>query len=173
MVQKKMAETDLVVSALDETGLPPCSLELELTEGMVMKQPEEAVNVLKKLKDLGIKLSIDDFGKGFSSLNYLKLFPIDTLKIDKSFIMNLEKDKASAAIASAVVSLAHSLDLKVVAEGVETDEQSLFLSHRSCDFAQGFYISKPLSPEKVLLYLSSSNLPCLSIYIKKYELYKR
>lgn len=83
-----------------------------------MKQPEEAVIVLKNLKELGIKISIDDFGTGFSSLSYLKLFPIDTLKIDKSFIMNIESDEANATIAAAVVSLAHSLNLKVVAERV-------------------------------------------------------
>lgn len=140
---------DLIVSVLAETGLPPSSLELELTEGMVMKNPKEAREVLKHLKELGIKISIDDFGTGFSSLSYLKAFPIDTLKIDKSFIMNLDMDEADATIASAVISLAHSLDLKVVAEGVENEDQYHFLQNGSCNFAQGYYISKPQSPEVV------------------------
>ncbi|MGJ7922626.1 sensor domain-containing protein [Neobacillus sp. LXY-4] len=138
----------LVISVLEESSLPPHSLELELTEGMLMKNPEEAVVVLKKLKQLGIKISIDDFGTGFSSLSYLKLFPINTLKIDKSFITNLELDEANATIASAVISLAHSLNLEVVAEGIENKEQYDFLLKRFCDFGQGYHISEPLSPEE-------------------------
>ncbi|PFN98147.1 GGDEF domain-containing protein [Bacillus sp. AFS076308] len=139
----------MVISVLEETGLSPNSLELEVTEGIVMKNPEEAVIVLQELKQLGIKISIDDFGTGFSSLSYLKFFPIDTLKIDRSFIANIERDDADAKIASAVISLAHSLKIDVVAEGVENWEQYDFLVNRSCDYAQGNFISKPVDPKEV------------------------
>jgi diguanylate cyclase (GGDEF)-like protein/PAS domain S-box-containing protein len=141
--QKQNLE-ELISDILDETELPPNALDLELTESTVMKEPALAAIVLKNLKALGITISIDDFGTGFSSLNYLKNFPIDFLKIDKSFIMNLEWDEANNAIAAAVISLAHSLQLKVVAEGVETSEQLNFLQMKDCDFAQGFFISKPV-----------------------------
>jgi EAL domain-containing protein (putative c-di-GMP-specific phosphodiesterase class I) len=115
----------------------------------VMKSPEEARVVLKNLKALGIKISIDDFGTGFSSLSYLRHFPIDTLKIDKSFIMNLDSDHANAMISKAVISLAHSLNLQVVAEGVENSEQLEFLFKENCNFAQGYFVSRPLSWNKI------------------------
>jgi len=140
---------EMITTVLEETGLSPSSLELELTEGMVMRNPEEAVLVLKKLKQIGIKLTIDDFGTGFSSLSYLKLFPIDTLKIDRSFMANIERDEADATIAAAVISLAHSLKINVVAEGVENGRQYDFLLNSSCDFAQGYYISRPVGPNEV------------------------
>ncbi|TWE01823.1 PAS domain S-box-containing protein/diguanylate cyclase (GGDEF)-like protein [Neobacillus bataviensis] len=139
----------MIISVLEETGLSPNSLELEVTEGIVMKNPEEAVIVLQELKQLGIKISIDDFGTGFSSLSYLKFFPIDILKIDRSFIANIERDDADAKITSAVISLAHSLKINVVAEGVENGEQYDFLVNRSCDYAQGNFISKPVDPKEV------------------------
>ncbi|MEH7415528.1 EAL domain-containing protein [Neobacillus drentensis] len=139
----------MVISVLAETGLSPYSLELEVTEGIVMKNPEEAVMVLQELKRLGIKITVDDFGTGFSSLSYLKLFPIDTLKIDRSFMVNIDSDNADAKIASAVISLAHSLKMNVVAEGVENWEQYDFLINRSCDYAQGNFISKPVEPQEV------------------------
>lgn len=140
---------ELVSTILFETGLPPHALELELTESTVMKSPEEAKVVLQNLKALGIRISIDDFGTGFSSLSYLRHFPIDTLKIDKSFIMNLDSNHANAMIAKAVISLAHSLNLKVVAEGVENGDQMQFLQTEQCDFAQGYYVSRPLPLEKI------------------------
>lgn len=136
---------ELISTILFETGLPPQALELELTESTVMKSPEEATVVLKNLKAIGINISIDDFGTGFSSLSYLRNFPIDTLKIDKSFIMNLDSDHANAMIAKAVISLAHNLNLKVVAEGVENLQQLQFLHQEHCDFAQGYYISQPIT----------------------------
>ncbi|MEH7097153.1 sensor domain-containing protein [Neobacillus vireti] len=140
---------EMILSVLEETGLSPDSLELEVTEGMVMKNPEEAVRVLQKLKQVGIKISIDDFGTGFSSLSYLKLFPIDTLKLDRTFMANIERDDTDAKIASAVISLAHNLKMNVVAEGVENGGQYDFLVNRSCDFAQGNYISKPVEAQEV------------------------
>ncbi|MEH7072523.1 putative bifunctional diguanylate cyclase/phosphodiesterase [Neobacillus drentensis] len=135
---------EVIRTILTETGLPPCSLDLELTESTIMKRPEEAAIVLNNLKALGITISIDDFGTGFSSLSYLRNFPIDVLKIDKSFIMNLEMDDANLAITDAVISLARTLKLKVVAEGVETFEQLKYLQRGNCDSAQGYYIGKPV-----------------------------
>lgn len=140
---------ELIANILSETGLPPHALELELTESTVMKSPEEARVVLKNLKALGLKISIDDFGTGFSSLSYLRHFPIDTLKIDKSFIVNLDSDHANAMIAKAVISLAHNLKLQVVAEGVENSDQMEFLNKEKCNFAQGYFISRPLSWNKI------------------------
>jgi diguanylate cyclase (GGDEF)-like protein/PAS domain S-box-containing protein len=140
----------LVSQVLDETGLPPSALELELTESTIMQEPSKATIILNNLKGLGITISIDDFGTGFSSLSYLKQFPIDILKIDKSFIMNLEWDDANASIATAVVSLAHSLNLKVVAEGIETSKQLNFLKGLACDFGQGYLISRPVEVEEAI-----------------------
>jgi diguanylate cyclase (GGDEF)-like protein/PAS domain S-box-containing protein len=149
---------ELIATILMETGLPPHALELELTESTVMKSPEEATLVLKNLKSLGINISIDDFGTGFSSLSYLRHFPIDILKIDKSFLKNLEQEHANAMISKAVISLAHSLNLKVVAEGVEDNGQLSFLNQEQCDFAQGYYISRPLSLEDLNEYIKREKL---------------
>lgn len=147
---KKQDLESLIETILKETHLNPSALELEITESTIMKEPAFAEVILRNLKALGVKISIDDFGTGFSSLSYLTQFSIDILKIDKSFIMNLEWDDANASIASAVISLAHNLKLKVVAEGVETKEQVEFLKERKCDFGQGYFISKPVEMEKAL-----------------------
>ncbi len=133
-----------VARVLTETGLDPAALELEITESMVMHNPERAVILLTKLKAMGIHLSIDDFGTGYSSLNYLKRFPIDSVKIDRSFIQDLPGDSDDAAITQAIIAMAHSLRLKVIAEGVETEEQLSFLRNHGCDEMQGNYFSKPL-----------------------------
>ena len=128
---------------LAETGLPPQYLELEITESTIMETAEVAVAMLMRLKNLGLSLSVDDFGTGYSSLAYLKRFPIERLKIDRSFISDLENDPSDAAIATAVIALAHSLALKVVAEGVETQWQSDFLQGLGCDSVQGYFYSRP------------------------------
>ncbi|WML43160.1 EAL domain-containing protein [Neobacillus sp. PS3-40] len=141
----------LISQVLDETGLPPSALELELTESTIMQEPAQATVILNNLKSLGITISIDDFGTGFSSLSYLRQFPIDILKIDKSFIMDLEWDEANASIATAVISLAHNLNLRVVAEGIETVEQMKFLRNLQCDFGQGYLISRPVEMEEALI----------------------
>jgi diguanylate cyclase (GGDEF)-like protein/PAS domain S-box-containing protein len=140
----------LVSMILQETGLPPSALELELTEGMIMEEPDRASSIILKLKAVGIKISIDDFGTGFSSLGYLKQFPIDILKIDKSFVTNLEWDEANASISTAVISLAHSLKLKVVAEGIENEEQLKFFRNHGCDFGQGYLISRPVEIDRAM-----------------------
>ena len=133
-----------VREALERAQLDPQWLELEITESMVMHNPERAIATLKELKGLGVSLSIDDFGTGYSSLAYLKRFPIDVLKIDRSFVKDLPDDSDDAAITEAVIVMAHALNLKVVAEGVEEVEQGHFLQCHSCDEVQGFYFSKPL-----------------------------
>jgi diguanylate cyclase (GGDEF)-like protein len=120
-------------------------LELEITEGRIMKNPEVAIKTLSKVKALGISLAIDDFGTGYSSLSYLKRLPIDTLKIDRAFIMELPDDEEDEAISKAIIALAKSLNLNLIAEGVETLEQKNFLVEHGCDWIQGYYYSKPLS----------------------------
>ena len=130
---------------LKDTGLDPRWLELELTESSIMKDPEGAIEKLHELKLMGIKVAIDDFGTGYSSLNYLKRFPIDTLKIDKSFVSEVCKDPHDTSIVRAIINLGHALDLTVIAEGVETREQLQYLTALECDVVQGFLFSKALS----------------------------
>jgi diguanylate cyclase (GGDEF)-like protein len=134
-----------VAEILKETNLDPRWLELELTESSIMKEPEQAIEKLHELKLMGIKVAIDDFGTGYSSLNYLKRFPIDTLKIDKSFVADVCRDPHDTAIVRAIITLGHALDLMVIAEGVETQEQLQYLSSLGCDVVQGFLFSKSLS----------------------------
>src|SRR5579864_2685983 len=130
-----------------ETGLSSSCLELEITETLAMQNAEESLGVLNGLKELGVRIAIDDFGTGYSSLSYLRNFPIDTLKIDASFIRSLTDDSGSLEIASAVIALAHSLDIRVVAEGVETEAQWRLLRDQGCDEVQGFFFSLPLPGE--------------------------
>jgi diguanylate cyclase (GGDEF)-like protein/PAS domain S-box-containing protein len=137
-----------VTEILKETKLDPQWLEMELTEGSVMKEPEQAIEKLVELRKMGIKIAIDDFGTGYSSLSYLKRFPIDSLKIDKSFIVDLSTDPTDAAIVGAIVTLGHALGLTVIAEGVETQEQLEHLAELDCDVVQGFLFSKSLSTEE-------------------------
>ena len=146
-LQGDLAKT--VARVLAETGCNATSLELEITEGMVMRDPESAVALLQRLKDMGIHIAMDDFGTGYSSLAYLKRFPIDSLKIDRSFVMDVPNDPDDVAINVAVIAMAHSLGLKVVAEGVETREQLDFLRNQGCDEMQGYFFSKPLPVDQV------------------------
>ena len=140
--QKDLIE--VVTRALRNVDLHPRYLELEITESAVMQNPEEAIAILHKLRDLGVQISIDDFGTGYSSLNYLRRLPLDSLKIDRSFVMNLSTNSSDAAIVKAIIVLAHSLNLKVVAEGVETEQQLAFLRESGCDEIQGYLLSRPL-----------------------------
>ena len=136
-----------IAAVLEETGMDPSLLELEVTESMIMHNSDRAVRVLTEIKTLGVRLAIDDFGTGYSSLAHLKRFPIDTLKVDRSFIREIPRDAEDRAIAEAIIAMGKTLSLTVVAEGVETPEQQAFLSDRSCDEMQGFYFSKPIAPE--------------------------
>jgi diguanylate cyclase (GGDEF)-like protein/PAS domain S-box-containing protein len=133
-----------VKETLDETGLPPRLVELEITESSAMQSPEQSIRTLYDLKKLGIRISLDDFGTGHSSLAYLKRFPIDTLKIDQSFVRDITSDPDTAAIVTAIIAMAHSLRLKVIAEGVEFTEQATFLKRYACDQMQGFLIRPPV-----------------------------
>jgi EAL domain-containing protein (putative c-di-GMP-specific phosphodiesterase class I) len=138
-----------VRAALEDSGLEPSGLELEITESTVMRDTEQAAEVLRSLKALGIALSIDDFGTGYSSLSYLKLFPLDVLKIDRSFVKDVVEDPNGAAITRAIIALAHGLNLEAVAEGVETPAQVNFLRANGCDEIQGYYFSPPVWPEQL------------------------
>jgi diguanylate cyclase (GGDEF)-like protein len=136
----------LVMQILEETGLEPRFLELELTESALIGNTSDTVCKLLRLKEMGIGISVDDFGTGYSSLSYLKHLPIDTIKVDRSFVRDIVNDPDDAAIVDAIVAMAHSLKLNVIAEGVETIEQLEFLRKRKCQQAQGYYFAKPLDP---------------------------
>ena len=133
-----------VVNALDKTGFPASHLELELTESALMTHESEAAEILNQLRQLGVRLAIDDFGTGYSSLAYLKRFPLDVLKIDKSFVDDIPHKKDDMEIAATIVAMAHTLRLKVMAEGVETEEQLAFLKSQGCDCYQGYLMSQPV-----------------------------
>jgi EAL domain-containing protein (putative c-di-GMP-specific phosphodiesterase class I) len=135
---------DVVEHALESTGLPPHCLKLEVTEGGIMEQPEEAVATMQQLRDKGVHFSIDDFGTGYSSLSYLKRFPIDTLKIDRSFVNDAVSNRDDQEIIKTIIAMAKSLNLETVAEGVETLEQQKFLSKQGCHMMQGYYFGRPM-----------------------------
>ncbi len=139
---------EVTQQALTESGLDPHLIELELTESMVMENPQAVEKTLHELKQIGVKLSLDDFGTGFSSLNYLRRFPVDHLKIDQSFIRDVMSDETGASVVTSIIDIAHNLSLGAIAEGVETMEQLNFLKASGCDVVQGFLFSKPLAPEK-------------------------
>jgi len=134
----------LVAEIIAETGIDPHLLELEISESTTMDNPETVSLHLRKLREMGVELAIDDFGTGCSSLSYLKLYPVNRLKIDRSFVKCLETDSDDAAIAAATIALAHKLGKEVVAEGVETYGQLSFLREQKCDIVQGYYFSRPL-----------------------------
>src|SRR3954454_11651348 len=133
--------------------LPAGSLELEITESTIMADPRRATTILSRLSKMGVRLSIDDFGTGYSSLAYLQELPVDAIKIDKSFVMEMHEDAGNATIVQSTVDLGHNLGLEVVAEGVETVESYNALARLGCDYAQGYFLSKPLSPDKMSIWL--------------------
>jgi len=137
-----------IANILQETGLPPACLELELTESILMREVSEAMQILDGLKRLGLSIAVDDFGTGYSSLNYLKQFPIDVLKIDRTFVDGLPSGEQDAQIARAIIAMAHSLNLAVIAEGVETHEQLEFLREHGCDEVQGYLFGRPMPAQR-------------------------
>ncbi len=148
-----------VVSALQDSGLDAKYLELEITESLIMLDVEQAVATMSALQGLGVHLSIDDFGIGYSSLSALKNFPVSRLKIDKSFIQDLATNDNDKAVASAVISLGKKLNLRVIAEGVETDEQLAFLRANNCDEMQGYHFSKPVGASELEAFLAARAAP--------------
>ena len=137
-----------IKAALDDSGMAANLWELEITESMVMQNPARLTGVLTNIKKLGVRLAIDDFGTGYSSLAQIKNFPIDTLKVDRSFIRNLSQDSDNQAITQAIITMGKNLCLTVVAEGVETQAQEDFLREHICDEMQGFHFSRPIAPDK-------------------------
>lgn len=158
---------DIVRSALEESNLQPQMLQLEITESAAMQNFEMTMKALRDLRDMGVGIAIDDFGTGQSSLTYLKHFPIDTVKIDKEFLRDVTVDETAAAIVSYVINLAHTLQLKVVAEGVETEEQYTFLRHYACDLMQGYLFSKPIPADDVLPFLQQTILRPRTLEMKR------
>jgi diguanylate cyclase (GGDEF)-like protein len=156
---RQFRERDLVGTvrgALDSAELDPSCLELELTESVVMEDADSTITTLEDLSNLGVQLAIDDFGTGYSSLSYLKRFPIDKLKIDQSFVRDVTNDPEDAAIASAIIALARSLNVKVIAEGVETEEQLAFLREHGCEEGQGFYFARPVPGHEFARFLDDN-----------------
>ena len=147
---------EIVRAALTENRLQPHMLQLEITESAAMQNFDQTMSLLRELRDMGVSIAIDDFGTGQSSLIYLKHFPIDTVKIDKEFLREVTSDETAAAIVSYVINLAHTLQLRVVAEGVETEQQYTFLRHYACDLMQGYLFSKPLPANDVLPFLQQT-----------------
>ncbi|MGH7737054.1 MAG: putative bifunctional diguanylate cyclase/phosphodiesterase [Candidatus Tyrphobacter sp.] len=137
-----------IETILEAVAYPPELLEFEITETVAMTNADDSIGIMRQLKNLGIALALDDFGTGYSSLSHLKRFPIDKLKIDKSFVRDIPSDGNDLAIVSAIIAMAHALSLKVQAEGVETEAQSEFLREIECELAQGFLFARPLPPDE-------------------------
>jgi diguanylate cyclase (GGDEF)-like protein/PAS domain S-box-containing protein len=144
-----------VFEILKETGLDPKFLELELTESVLMKRVEATGSILKTLREKGVRVAVDDFGTGYSSLSYLRKFPIDALKIDQSFVRQITTSPAETSIVTAIISMGRSLGLRVIAEGVETQEELAFLQAQQCEEAQGYYFARPLPPERIVKLLEN------------------
>src|SRR5690606_25616785 len=138
-----------VANAIEVSGLPPYLIGLEITESVLMDDVETSEEALIRLKGLGVALGIDDFGTGYSSMSYLRQFPVDVLKVDRSFVDGLGEEQSDSAIVAAIVTLAHTLGLKAIAEGVETAVQLAELRRLGCDYAQGYLISRPVSGDEV------------------------
>ena len=156
-----------IEAALKKSGMAPELLELEITESMVMQNVERAMRVLKAIKSLGVMLAIDDFGTGYSSMSLLKKFPIDVLKIDRSFVREITSNSEDKAIADAIIALGRALDLTIVAEGVETPEQENFLRAHHCDQVQGYLISKPVPADEFAAFMADRILAELKTQVAK------
>jgi EAL domain-containing protein (putative c-di-GMP-specific phosphodiesterase class I) len=139
----------LVRDILNETGCRPEWLELEITEAFIMKETEQCIDTLAGLHSLGVSLAIDDFGAGYSSLSYLRRLPINKLKIDRSFIGDISRDMDSAAIVQAIIAMGHSLNLEIIANGVENSSQKVFLKAQHCEYAQGYHYARPMSADAI------------------------
>ncbi|MBT9612853.1 MAG: EAL domain-containing protein [Burkholderiales bacterium] len=155
---RQFAQRNLVATVgriLQEVDLSPEQIGIEITESLLMERPEDTIRTLTTFSNMGVQISVDDFGTGYSSLSYLKRFPLDKLKVDRSFVRDIATDPDDAAIVTAIIAMAHSLNIKVVAEGVETEEQLKFLNSRGCDEYQGYYFSRPMPSAEFIAKLSS------------------
>ena len=152
---------DIISQSLSLHGRAASVLEIELTESMVMHDPERTIQILRQMKEMGLHISLDDFGTGYSSLSYLRRFPIDVLKVDQSFVRDVTTNQDDAAIAASIIALAHSLNLTTVAEGVETAGQMEYLTRQKCDVMQGYFFSKPLPASSFAAMLRSGQ--CLEL----------
>ena len=142
--------SELVINLIKKYDLPPKNLELEITESVMMGSMDNVINNMNKLREIGIQIALDDFGTGYSSLNYLTKIPINTLKIDKTFIDDIGLEKERDLLVESIVNIAHGLGLSIVAEGVETEEQYIYLLKHKCERIQGYYFSRPLPEDKVM-----------------------
>ena len=143
---------ELLGRIMEETGAEPRCIEVEVTEGILMRDIEATVRTLTRLKEMGVALAVDDFGTGYSSLNYLRRFPLDRLKVDKSFIRDMEVDAADRTITEAIIGLGKSLGLRVIAEGVETRAEMSLLRERECEDVQGFIYAEPMPPDELAVW---------------------
>ena len=158
MRQLRQSDLHLFISeVLRDSGLQACDLELEITEGIMMGEAEYVTNFWKQMQELGVQLSIDDFGTGYSSLSYLKKLPVDRLKIDQSFVRDIDVDENDDAIVRSIIDLGHQFKLKVIAEGVETEAQLEFLRRNGCDEIQGYHFSRPLPAEEFAKFITKQN----------------
>ena len=148
---------DTVMNALKASGLPPQQLELEITERLILDNTIETADILRQLDQSGIRLSVDDFGTGYSALSYLKSYPFDTLKIDKSFVQDVMKEREDASLVKAIINMAHSLGLSVIAEGVEEEAQTHFLQQEGCDYSQGYFYSRPMPENEFQEWLKTNH----------------
>jgi EAL domain-containing protein (putative c-di-GMP-specific phosphodiesterase class I) len=156
-------------SALEDSGVNPSHIELELTESSLMHNVDTALETLNEIKSLGVSLAIDDFGTGFSSLNYLRRFPINRLKIDQSFVRDIENTPANESITKAIVALAESLSLDIVAEGIEKISEKTLLENLGCPEGQGYLFSKPLSAEGICDWMEQNNSTVLNETLKEHS----
>ena len=151
----ELSEIDQLATIIEQSGVDPAYIKLEITETLLVEEPDHAAAALKKIKGLGVSIAIDDFGTGYSSLSYLHQYPLDTLKIDRSFVINMDKSENSRRIVSSVVQLALALEMDIVAEGVEEKTQMDALRELGCQYGQGYYMAKPATAEKTVELIES------------------
>ena len=151
----ELSEIDLLATIIDQSGVDPANVKLEMTETLLVEDPDHAAEALKKIKGLGVSIAIDDFGTGYSSLSYLHRFPLDTLKIDRAFVNDMDKSENSRRIVRSVAQLALALEINIVAEGIETKTQLEALREMGCQYGQGYYMAKPATAEKTLELIES------------------
>jgi len=151
----ELTEIDLLATVIEQSGVKPTDVHLEMTESLLVKDPDHAVEALNKLKGLGVSISIDDFGTGYSSLSYLHQFPLDTLKIDRAFVSNMDKSERNRQIVRSIAHLALALEMNIVAEGIETKTQFEALREMGCQHGQGYYMAKPATAEKTVELIES------------------